>query len=195
MKALVQGFFALRVGKTYLILDTDKNEIGKLDVYDKYVKVKIGDNEEEQLSELEIQPYFEKNSYVLSETSPRWIEYNPNPNPKNSSNDCTIRAYCAAENITWDEAYDIACVRGKGMTCMPNEGPAIKDILETEFGYTQHKLSKEEKKMTVAEFGVKHPEGTFVLITPSHAVTVIDGEYYDSWDSGEKKVKCYYSKN
>ena len=36
-----------------------------------------------------------------------WHEYNPNPKGKNIG-DCTLRAYCAAFNISWEEAFDIA---------------------------------------------------------------------------------------
>jgi hypothetical protein len=36
---------------------------------------------------------------------------------------------------------------------------------------------------TVADFAEDHPDGTFVLGTGSHAVTVIDGTIFDAWDS------------
>ena len=37
-----------------------------------------------------------------------------------------------------------------------------------------------------------HPYGTYVLGVRQHAVTVKNGEYWDSWDSGDKKVDTVY---
>jgi hypothetical protein len=36
--------------------------------------------------------------------------------------------------------------------------------------------------------------GTFVLGTGDHAVTVVDGDYYDSFDSGQMIPIVYYRK-
>jgi hypothetical protein len=37
-----------------------------------------------------------------------------------------------------------------------------------------------------------HPYGTYVLHIRGHVVTVKDGEYWDSWNSGKKKVDEVY---
>ena len=42
-------------------------------------------------------------------------------------------------------------------------------------------------------FGRDHPQGLYVLATGTHVITVIDGDYYDSWDSGDK-IPLYYFK-
>ena len=42
------------------------------------------------------------------------------------------------------------------------------------------------KCITIRAFCEKYPEGTFVVGTGSHAVAVISGDYYDSWDSGNE---------
>ena len=39
---------------------------------------------------------------------------------------------------------------------------------------------------TVREFCDEHPRGTFILATNSHVVAVINGNYYDAWDSGDE---------
>lgn len=47
---------------------------------------------------------------------------------------------------------------------------------------------------TVADFAADHPEGTYVLSMPGrHVVTVSDGAYYDSWDSGAEIPVYYYA--
>ena len=46
---------------------------------------------------------------------------------------------------------------------------------------------------TVSDFCCDYPKGVYVLATGTHVVTVIDGEYYDTWDSGNE-VPIYYFK-
>lgn len=46
--------------------------------------------------------------------------------------------------------------------------------------------------MTVERFSNENPEGTYILSMPErHVVTVIDGVYFDSWDSGNE-IPIYY---
>lgn len=40
------------------------------------------------------------------------------------------------------------------------------------------------KCTTIAEFARRYPKGTYIIGTGNHAVAVINGDYYDSWDSG-----------
>ena len=199
MRAVLNSYMALMSGETYLILDQNKRELGKLNVFDNFVNVKFNNEDEDDpgldLKEDEIVKWFTTNQYLISKISPRWVEFNPNPVKSAKANDCTIRAYCAAENLEWDEAYDIACKRGKDCAYMPNDKPAVGEILEKEFGYRRHRVEKEDKGMTVEEFAIKFDVGTYLVVVARHLVAVIDGKYYDSWDSGKKKVSCYYSKD
>ncbi len=52
--------------------------------------------------------------------------------------------------------------------------------------------------MTVKEFARKHKTGTFLLDVRSgfgsHCVTVVDGVYHDTWDSGDKLIFRYWAK-
>ena len=45
--------------------------------------------------------------------------------------------------------------------------------------------------VTVREFARRYPRGTYIIGTGNHAVTVIDGDYYDSWDSGNE-IPSYF---
>jgi hypothetical protein len=47
----------------------------------------------------------------------------------------------------------------------------------------------------VIDFCEDNPVGTFVLGTGSHVVTVINGNYYDSWDCGKENVNFAYEIN
>ena len=44
---------------------------------------------------------------------------------------------------------------------------------------------------TVRDFCRDNPHGIFILALSGHVLAVIDGNYYDSWDSGEE-IPVYY---
>ena len=133
----------------------------------------------------------------LQNPNRRWHVYNPNPKERNTA-DCTLRAYCAAFDIDWDEAYDIASEVAKSEGYLLNASNMVKKILTEHFGCDvdpkyNTKTVKRNDRSTVAEFAMTHPYGTYILHVPSHLVTVKNGEYWDSWDSGEKKVDTVYN--
>lgn len=45
--------------------------------------------------------------------------------------------------------------------------------------------------VTIQEFTRYFPVGTYIIGTGYHAVAVIDGNYYDTWDSG-REVPTYF---
>lgn len=49
---------------------------------------------------------------------------------------------------------------------------------------------------TVSDFAADHPKGRYLIrtdgLTSGHVVTVIDGDYYDTWDSGGEVVEYFY---
>lgn len=48
---------------------------------------------------------------------------------------------------------------------------------------------------TVSDFCKDHPDGEYIVATGSHVVAVIDGDYYDAWDSGQEVPSYYWSKD
>ena len=124
----------------------------------------------------------------------RWKEYNPNPKERNIG-DCTLRSYCAAFNISWDQAFDIASRVAKENSSMIQY--VADKVLTEEFNCTvsekyNKKTVKSKDRITVNEFAMTHPYGTYILHVRQHQVTVKNGEYWDSWDSGEKKIDIVY---
>lgn len=48
--------------------------------------------------------------------------------------------------------------------------------------------------ITVEEFCQEHPHGAYILGTGSHALAAVDGDYYDSWESGDEMPIYYFCK-
>ena len=124
----------------------------------------------------------------------RWHEYNPNPKERNIG-DCTLRSYCAAFGISWDKAFDIASKVAKENSSMIQY--VADKVLVEEFNCVvdekyNKKSVKSKDRIKVNEFALSHPYGTYILHVPKHQVTVVNGEYWDSWDSGDKKIDTVY---
>ena len=39
---------------------------------------------------------------------------------------------------------------------------------------------------TVRDFSEDNPKGTYILATNSHVIAVVNGNYFDAWDSGDE---------
>ena len=65
-----------------------------------------------------------------------------------------------------------------------------------ELGFEYHGISNKRgtKRPTVDSFAKNHPKGTYILNVANHEVAVVDGKYYDTWDSGYKSLYGYYEK-
>ena len=135
---------------------------------------------------------FAKQFIFRKSTDNKWVEYNPNPQGKNTG-DCSIRAYCKAENLTWNKAYDIAIEWGRKLAAIPDDHVVCHKILTKHFGY-EFKRPEKGKRITVNQFAIDNPIGTYVLHVRAHLVTVVNGQFYDTWDSGSRKVSGIYIK-
>jgi hypothetical protein len=126
----------------------------------------------------------------------RYKEYNPNPRKKNVG-DCSIRAYCKATGMTWDEAFDIAVQVGKSEKDIINSNKVCKIIIEDKLHFDkdeEFKTLKSKERPTVQEFCLTHNYGTYILGIRGHLVTCVNGFYYDTWKSGDKKVNSVWIK-
>lgn len=121
-----------------------------------------------------------------------FIPTNPNPN-NNHTGDCVIRAISIAENKDWDDVYVELMVKGYVMKDMIESNELWNSYLH-KLGYKRYIIPDTcPDCYSVREFADDHPEGTYILGTGTHAVAVIDGDYYDTWDSGHR-VPIYYWK-
>lgn len=118
----------------------------------------------------------------------RWIKYNPNPIPGKRVGDCAIRACCKATNRTWNEVFDalvqIAYRQKDVLSANKVWGEYLADN-----GYVRY---EPDFPMDVYKFCCNFPHGTYVLGLDGHVVTVVDGYFYDTWNSAEKNVIYFW---
>ena len=121
-----------------------------------------------------------------------WIRCNPNPLGKQTT-DCVVRAISIATERSWRNVYRDLCDLGEIEAEMPNSnfvwGLDLKDQGARQFLLPESCPSC----ITVRAFCERYPTGIYVIGTGSHAVAIIDGDYYDSWDSGNE-VPSYFWK-
>lgn len=117
-----------------------------------------------------------------------WKPYNANPDGIRGI-DCTVRAISTALGERWNETYMGICVEGLLLRQMPSANAVWSAYLERR-GFRRYPVPR--TIYTVKDFCLDHPDGTFVLALSGHVVCVIDGEYYDFWDSGDEIVIFYW---
>ena len=120
----------------------------------------------------------------------RWQQYNPNTR-RSSVGDCTVRAICKATGQDWDTVYTHLCFYGFICKDMPLANDVWGKYLRKQ-GYKRYLVDdKDQEYYTVEDFCQDNPQGTYILAIDGHVVCVVDGFYFDSWDSG-KEIPIYY---
>lgn len=116
--------------------------------------------------------------------------YNANPDRKQVG-DCVIRAVSAALGQDWETTYAEIALEGYQLCDMPSANHVWGAYLRRK-GFTRNIIPDEcPDCYSVADFCRDHPNGMYILSLQGHVVAVIDGDYYDTWDSGEK-IPLYY---
>lgn len=122
-----------------------------------------------------------------------WIKFNPNP-VNARVGDCAVRAIAKALDITWEKAFVLIAKNGFQMGDIMASNNVWGSVLRQN-GFYRHTLPTEcPDCYTVRDFCFEHPKGLYVLGCANHVVTCEDGNYYDTWDSGDEVVIYYWSK-
>lgn len=112
-----------------------------------------------------------------------WIKANPNPEGKEVP-DCVIRAIAIALNMPWLQVFDELCAVARNEFNIPSSDSVWGLYLYSK-GFEPFLLPEAcPRCVTIDEFTKWFPIGIYIIGTGSHAVAVIDGNYFDSWDSG-----------
>lgn len=133
-----------------------------------------------------------------------FIKLNLNPFGLDTG-DCVIRAITLALNYNWFMVHDELSFLSRKMGDMPSSNRVWKTYL-TGKGYKEEMAQNTcPNCLTVKQFCKTHPKGHFVLsvceytrarenliVTGTHVVAVIDGDYYDTLDSGGDVPLSYF---
>lgn len=129
----------------------------------------------------------------------RYVFYNPNPLQRFHKDgtpmkwkhcDCTVRAICKAENTDWESAYKLLFEIGLEHYMMPCD-PELLNIAFAGMGYLRHTF-KNTERIPLKKFAETHKQGTFIASMPGHVVAVVNGKYYDAFDSGDFYITSYW---
>lgn len=129
----------------------------------------------------------------------RYVYYQPNKKDiKDQVGDCQVRALSKALNLSWVEAFDLTiplCRELQTYTIFDGCLEKTKESMN-KLGFDYHGISNKRgvTRPTVDEFAKDHPNGTYICKVAHHVVAVVDGKYYDTWDSGWRSMYGYYEK-
>ena len=114
-----------------------------------------------------------------------FVHTNPNPNGLYVE-DCVVRAISVATKRSWDDVFTHLCLQAYIMKNMPSVNKVWGNYLNS-IGFTRYILPDTcPDCYTIRDFCHDNQNGTFILATGSHVVAVIDGDYFDAWDSGDE---------
>lgn len=115
-----------------------------------------------------------------------------NRNPKGHYvGDCVVRALAEVLDESWEQVYTELCVQGFVMCDLPSSNHVWGAYLQSK-GYERDIIPNTcPDCYTVADFAKDNPVGRYVLATGTHVIAVIDGNYIDTWDSGDE-IPVYY---
>ena len=123
----------------------------------------------------------------------RWREYNANPLSKRVG-DCTIRALSKALDKDWETVYAELSAIGFELCDMPSANFVWGAYLRRN-GFKRNIVDDHGQDIyTVDDFCRDNPHGVYVLAIPGHVVCVVDGFYWDSWDSGGEVPQYFWAK-
>lgn len=122
-----------------------------------------------------------------------FIKYNANPVGRETI-DCTIRAIALFLDSDWDTQFarlnvyafirkDISIVNDLWIGYLWRLGYRPREIPDTC-----------PNCYAVRDFCRDHPTGKYLLAVAGHVVAVVDGDHYDTWDSGDEIPYMYWKR-
>lgn len=126
-----------------------------------------------------------------------FVYYNPNPLRRDNAGDCTVRAITKAledRGYDWELTYSQLCVYGMRYGDMPSANSVWGAFL-LDNGFEEYSIIKKCRDCyTVNQFCKDHPDGIYVIGTDNHAVAVVQGDIWDTYNSGDMYPTYYFEK-
>ncbi len=120
-----------------------------------------------------------------------FILKNLNPQGRRTD-DCVVRAIALALNIDWNSAYTMLSAHGLKLADLFSKNYVWADLLSI-LGFKRTSLPDTcPDCYRIKDFAHDHPQGVFIVGTGDHVVTVINGDWYDSFDSGDMIPIIYF---
>jgi len=102
-----------------------------------------------------------------------------------------IRAISKTVGMPWEDTYLDVMLQGFTMHDMPSSNDVWGTYL-AEHGFKRYVIPDTcPNCYTVSQFVRDNPELTGILATGTHVVAVANGDYFDTWDSGNE-IPIYY---
>lgn len=122
--------------------------------------------------------------------------YQPNnKDVKDDYGDCVIRALTKVLDMNWMGVFVDMLPTCTEYQALHNNQKAYTEYLKSKgFVYTGISNKKGTKRPTVKSFAREHKAGKYFVTVANHVVAIIDGQYFDTWDSGEKSMYGYWTK-
>lgn len=118
-------------------------------------------------------------------------EFNNNPVARRVG-DCAVRAVSLALKTDWEDAYAEIAAAGFLMGDMPSSNTVWGAVLR-KHGFIRETMPNDcPDCYNVSDFAAQHQKGIYVLGLDSHVVTIKDGDWFDTWDSGYEPVVYYW---
>lgn len=119
-----------------------------------------------------------------------WKYYNPNPRGKRVG-DCSTRALAKAiGGDDWHTAF-AAKVAEAAIRCDETDADDVWGAVLRRHGWHRYIVPEDWDGYTVRDFCRDHPNGVYVLCPHQHVLCACNGDWYDTWDSGDT-VPIYY---
>ena len=130
-------------------------------------------------------------SFLVYTHNMSYVQYNVNPE-RRLVGDSVIRAISAVLDQDWDTTFLDIALEGFIMKDMPSSNEVWMSYLSKQ-GFERYIIPNTcPTCYTVKDFCKDHLHGTYLLATGTHVVAVINGNYFDTWDSGNEIPIFYF---
>lgn len=122
-----------------------------------------------------------------------FIYYNANPSNRDTI-DCVIRGMTVLLGRSWNDVHRLLTDKAAKEHEVYIKNDFWIDVL-LDLGYEIHYIPNTcPDCITVRRFADHHPHGKYLLGTGSHVIAIEDGNYIDTWDSGDELPIYYFVK-